>query len=412
MKFGVGKARGIVCFLCDPQSLPSLTEGDRLLYIICSPKQMKEILDIESLNPAESSNIRIDPLYDMTLNSACMALHKGYNWFKTRGLDDHQICSCTTLHDDPCYLESIFVSGFLKLPILILSANRNPTMLESCEDFALLDLRSAIESFNQLNFVHARLVFENILRRSRRLINIRIFGLLISVCDFYIAWENFLYIESRKVLRNVLTAIGELVGELKVLTNLKNSLEENRNFLDQLLGELKNSTPCLLVILDTFVKGEHLISLGKFNEAAVRFYRVLEGCIQYRFWKEYGLETKSPDYALLSISRDDLLAKIGEKDLPLHLGFNDGYKILRGLGDSMVTGLDESLLKSVQQSRNMSILIHGFRPIGLKECERARDLARMMLETTFSLYSRSFSGTYLQARPSTLDLSAFVDILS
>jgi hypothetical protein len=382
-----------------------------LCYVICEQQQLKDILNVKSFDPIDREKVRIDLVADDSIFTACKSISRGYLWFKQKGLNDLQIVTYTSLKDEK-HLEAIFTAGFFKLPVFVKDPH-SPSflVLSSCEDFAYLDLQSAISNFNDMNFVHAKLIFEDIQRRARRLKNIYVFKILSSLCDFYLQWENFQYFDARKTLDRLLQDLTITEKEYKFLANIRASLTENQKFLDTLLFDSGNLTKLSLVLLlDILLNGKRLEKFKKYSEAAICYYRVLEGCIQYRFQNTYGIDTSKPNYCRLPLKEE--IQKLLKGRLPTHIAFNDGYKILCIIGDDFAKELDPKLVKSIQQIRNYSILIHGMRPLTLTQCETGRVFAEEMLKKLFKKCGVDYADLVVKAKPCSLDYEFFMELLS
>ena len=399
--------------MCDIETLSQLpVSSEDLCYIICSPKHLNDILQVKRFDPTKPEKAKIDILYEKTVSVACKSIHRGFLWFKQMGLDEMRIVTYTSFGDE-MYLEAIFTSGFLKLPVFVRAPSSTSFLILSpCEDFAYLDLQSAIENFNNMNFAHAKFIFENIQQKARFLRNIYIFKILSSICDFYLNWENFYYHEARAVLQRLLKDIELAEKEHKFMANIRISLIENQKFLDKLLMDSNNlSKLSLTLLLDILLNGKRLENLEKYNEATVRFYRVLEGCIQYRFLTKYGIDASVPNYRRLPVDENQLREKLDGR-LPAHIAFNDGFKILCYIGDEFVENLNVKLVKSLQQIRNYSILVHGVRALTKKQCETARIFAEQALITLFNIYGTDYGDLSSKAKPCSLKLTLFLELLS
>jgi hypothetical protein len=405
-------SKGFLCYRCDLETLNQLSVGpEDLCYVICEQQQLKDILlNVKSFDTEDREKVRIDVVADDSISTACKSIHRGYLWLKQRGLNDPQIVTYTSLKDER-HLEAIFTAGFFKIPVFVKDPYSSRFfILSSCEDFAHLDLQSAISNFNNMNFVHAKLIFETIERQAHQLRNIYVFRLLSSLCDFYLQWENFQYFEARKTLDRLLQDIKILEKEYKFLANIRASLTENQKFLDKLLSDSSNLTKLsLTLLLDVLLNGKRLESFKKYSEAAICYYRVLEGCIQYRFQNTYGVDTSKPDYSRLPLKEEEL-QKFLKGRLPMHIAFNDGYKILYFIGDDFAKELDPKLVKSIQQIRNYSILIHGVRPLTSTQCQTAGAFAEETLKKLFKKCGIDYEDLAARAKPCSLDYEFFMEL--
>jgi hypothetical protein len=412
----VSARRGYLCFLCDInvlRELPYLEGESDYYYIIVMPNQLKEIIDVERFNPSSNPNARVSFLYELNITTACKTIHEGYNWLKSLGIEDNGIYGCTMRDELEVFLQAVHTFGFLKLQVYVKHASSDGLiLLGPCEDFAILDLLAAIESFNRGDYRFAALVFEHTQKHSRFLSSIQAFKLIIALCEFYTAWGDLMYKEARGMSKQILAGMDELEKEVKAFVNLHGGLLENVRFLDSLLIDSKNVTALSpYILLDLFLNGYSQITQGKFCDAAIRFYRVIEGCVQYRLLNKYSLDTSSPNYDLLKIDKARLMEVLEVEALPRHITFNDGVKILLCLEDDFAKNLDPQLVKNVQSLRNLSILVHGIKIFREKEVNSVKEFSEKIINSLFDFYDLDFKKPIAQAKHCIFDVDTFLKLL-
>ncbi len=109
---------------------------------------------------------------------------------------------------------------------------------------------------------------------------------------------------------------------------------------------------------------------------------------------------------------EETLSKHLDGRLPVHIAFNDGYRILCLIGDPFAKELDPKLVKSIQQIRNYSILIHGVRPLNLTQCQVCGTFAEEVLKKLFEVYDIDYDDLIAKAKPCSLDFALFIELLS
>lgn len=408
--------RGYLCFLCDADVVNELPyfESNSYYYLIIMPTQLKSMISIDKFNPSSNPNARINFLYERNIDNACKVIHDGYNWLKTLRIDDNDIYGCTVQDELAVFLQAIHTFGFLKLRVYTrISSSEKLILLSPCEDFVILDILTAIESFNRGDYKFAEIIFAEVQKHSRSLSSREAFKLILALCKFYTAWGGLLYREARGIAKDALEQISHLEKELKAFVNLHGALLENVHFLDNLLIHSKNVTQLSpYILLDLLLNGELQMDQGRFCDAAIRFYRVMEGCVQYQLFNKYGFDTSAPNYHLLKIDETKLMEIMDVKALPRHITFNDGIKILDFLGDEFSKNLDAHVVKNVQAVRNLSILVHGIRTLREKEIQRIREFSYIMLKILFDTYDLDFEKSIAQAKHCSLSADMFLELLA
>ncbi|HDI31372.1 MAG TPA: hypothetical protein ENF80_00995 [Thermofilum sp.] len=224
--------------------------------------------------------------------------------------------------------------------------------------------------------------------------------------------ETFHYIAAYKMLEAKLTSLKDLkekIGELfgfKALSQIY-KLYDSLRFLSEIekvftgnstLLKVAAKTPqsLLYLIADLINRALRLEKKDEYLIAALYYYRALEMCFQTLLIYKYSIDPSDPDYERLvkernmSISelRHRFLAEseqfskaIGErgikKELPSKLSLVDSYLLLRSLNDPIANNIGYTELYGGLETRNVSLLVHGFRVI-----RDSRDKALKSLEKT------------------------------
>jgi CRISPR-associated protein (TIGR02710 family) len=299
---------------------------------------------------------------------------------------------------------------------------RKTLSLRIVEDFTPAELDSAIRSFNEEDFLHARFVFSVIERRSKSIENRHIFSTLARLCDFYINWDDFNYNAARGILKIVYSELEDLEKQIKHFVNIRVSLQENEKSLDRLNKvfltvskekELIMQTHDFLhLLLDILLKGKRLQKLGKYHDACMRYYRVLEGIVQHRLLKQYGFDVKKPDYDALCrkvhLTKEEFCRGLETETLPLQLAFNEGFLILKGCHDDFAKKIDSKIVQSLQHARNNSILVHGTNPLKKETVEKLGAFAEQTLKELFATSELNFDAYSNQSMPCTLNVSMLI----
>lgn len=411
--------KGFICFLCDADFLKTLKpkRGHRY-FIVCSQDNIAETVNV--FPTPKPKNVNIQPLDSLSLTVLGKIVHRGYNWLIENQVAEESIVTIVVPTDDMAYLMGIFTSGFLRIPVIVKVISRRKTSrLSIVEDFSPAELDLAIRSFNEEDYLHARFVFSGIERRSTSIENKHIFSTLTKLCDFYTNWDDFNYLAARGILGQIYIELESLEKQIKHFANIRVSLQENEKSLDRLnrvflsAGKKNESviqTPDFLhLLLDIFLRGKRLQKLGRYHDACIRYYRVLEGVVQHRLLKQYGFDVKKPEFDVLcrkiGLTKDELCKNLEMGTLPSQIAFNEGFLVLKSCCDDFVKRIDTKMVQSLQHARNNSLLVHGTNPLKKETVEKLGAFTEQILGELFTVSGLNFDVYCRQCMPCTLSMS-------
>lgn len=224
----------------------------------------------------------------------------------------------------------------------------------------------AIVLFDQLEYEAAGRLLKSILPRITAPDVRQEIAALQNLAVGYREWDRFAHKAAltrfTDVLKNM-NNLRHLLGEDKA-ENLSRQVREHVAFLEQLV-EAQDMFP---KILDLLANARRRLHQGRFDDAVARLYRSIEALAQHRLKAGYGIADtgKVP----LEIVPEPLRAKWASRaggEGKVRLALQDGYELLRALGDPMgdrfvALGLADRE-KSPLSQRNRSILAHGFDPV-------------------------------------------------
>ncbi|MCX7621532.1 MAG: TIGR02710 family CRISPR-associated CARF protein [Acidimicrobiales bacterium] len=185
------------------------------------------------------------------------------------------------------------------------------------------------------------------------------------------AWDRFDLDTARDHLKPYKT------GVLADWVTLLGKIKAEREWLTD-PDQQRAPRPVGVMVGDVFRNAERRAELGRFDDAVARLYRALELAAQSRLLDQFGIRTASFDPTLVADHLSDLPASLEGKT---KLGLVDSWTLLAAL-DTEVANLylpREEDLKTVLAMRNLSILAHGFTPVGLNEWEKAKALIGELL---------------------------------
>ena len=138
----------------------------------------------------------------------------------------------------------------------------------------------------------------------------------------------------------------------------------------------------LVLIRELLANAERRHSEGRYDDALARLYRGIEAVAQYRMLEAYNI----PDTGRVPVSQlPPLMAKAhGAAVGPVQLGLQSDYAFLKELQDPLgIAFYRESLNEKTSplNTRNRSILAHGFQAIGTKDFDALWTKSLRLAET-------------------------------
>lgn len=168
-------------------------------------------------------------------------------------------------------------------------------------------------------------------------------------------------------LRPFVTGVGRLADKIEEVTTA--------------------AKPTLLATADLLLNAERRLALGRYDDAIGRTYRALETVSQY-YLSGFGIDAGQPDYSRLTdAQRADVVGALQPAPLPSRISLEEGWRMLRALkhpaAEAVVAsnGKLQPELRGVLESRNNSILAHGWRRV-------RRETAQLMTEKVTALLVR------------------------
>jgi len=252
------------------------------------------------------------------------------------------------------------------------------------EQTGFIEAEKGRDLFNVYNFAAAADVFG----RLRPMVSARadLYSGLERLCHTLHRWELFHhYSESlREAFADALKSLHRSAYSDGLSEEWKQFVEGVESLRDAIDAVSRSQKPAIEATIDLVMNAERRISQGRHDDAMARCYRALESLSQYLLADTYGLsDTKQPNYGKLTeTQRDRLRSELG--NLPGSVGLDSGWRILHALGHPAARCvLHEEKGKLVNRfaglldSRNNSILAHGWTPIGE---ERARRMVGRLRE--------------------------------
>lgn len=308
-----------------------------------------------------------------------------------------------------CYINSTFdaemrlsIPGTERLVIV-----PNPTAL-----FGDREMEAALVAFRHGAYAAAQARFAEIAETAYEPARARFLRDLASV---YESWcdLNLEALESRvEVMRDRLSDPAN-----RVPPTVARRVSEQLIFLGTLTGAPRGERESPSFLLNFYLLGRHYLRLGRYDFAALLYYRTIESCFAQRLARVApGFRTAAPDYRLLGKDQDELLAKyrsatgaVHETEaaaLPAPVGLMDAALLLFVLGDPMLRTLDLTTDKSLRRfkgrllARNKSVLAHGTETIDEALSDELGSLATRSVRAFWAL---EFGGEDVDKRIAALE---------
>lgn len=240
--------------------------------------------------------------------------------------------------------------------------------------------QEAAITFNRGRYQQAALLFQGIEKRvsgsSKPL-----YKALVDLSEGYALWDAFDYKGGWNKLHSAKKALemAMLFGGPPGVKTLVSGLKENMTFLEKIVMGGEGVKP--EIFFDLLSNAKRRAELEhKYEDATARLYRALEVLAQVKL-SERGFNTGSIDTARLpSTLREEFIQRYTSSiDGKIKIGLEAAYRLLSELGDELGLAFNKHWndFKVLFESRNLSILAHGFAPI---KPERNKQLWEMALK--------------------------------
>jgi len=279
------------------------------------------------------------------------------------------------------------------------------------EKYGLVLMSQAVNLYSHHFYRASMEIFAQIRERATEITLGMLSSALSMLSQAYMAWDQFIYKGENgayTMLRQLSKELSKIKQFIKYAAEMKGVVDHNLHFLGNLLGSTKGGKEISpFLILDIFMNGKRRFEESRFDEAVIRFYRCVEGSVQYRLARHHSIDPSSPSLEKLGDRKlKRYLKLIGKTVPPLRLSLFDGYVLLRKiLKDKFALKLREKDLKALMYSRNHSILSHGLgivdHDVALAFMKRtARVIEVLFAEENIDIESAKSDAKFLELRES------------
>ncbi|HID43499.1 MAG TPA: TIGR02710 family CRISPR-associated protein [Archaeoglobaceae archaeon] len=244
------------------------------------------------------------------------------------------------------------VGAFLNVPIIYVSGKREKGIVKKGTEVVLastpykfrdiLILRKVSELFNSL-------LFNSALIEARELVDYSKKDTLLDIIKGYLLWDSFNHEAGHNIFSKYSSKDVDFIEKFGI----------NKGFLSQLIKS-QGLDRMKFLLVDLISNAERRIKTARYDDAVARLYRAVELIAQIAL-AEFGYEEP--------IKLEGELAekyKEYEDSGKFKLGLAKKMELLKDLGWNKADDLylKNNRIKGLLESRNMSILAHGFIPVG------------------------------------------------
>lgn len=196
----------------------------------------------------------------------------------------------------------------------------------------------------------------------------KLFFKVIHACAHaYHEWDNFRYDTAIKYMKDAYKMLPESSKHLlpKPLQTLQDCVREHLPFLTHLPKNTKSFTvPHPDIMTDMYCNALRRAEEGKYDDAVIRLYRIIEMAGQIAFLEVKGKQnSKATEDMVPESLREEYKTRYLHEDGILKLPLEATFKLLAKEGNEMgqwfFDDKNRKRLKQIQFARNNSILIHG-----------------------------------------------------
>lgn len=190
------------------------------------------------------------------------------------------------------------------------------------------------------------------------------------ITESYLNWDRFKHKEATHLLEKGLHELRTYaeVAQDPLTESLAKEVGRNLEFLKLLKedsGQFKS--PCRYYLLDLLANAQRRATEGKYDDAVARLYRSLELLAQLRLRQSHDIDTGNvAPQAVPDPIREDYVPKYLDPEKgKLRLPLTASFELLVALADELGKRYSEDKvnLRTLLDSRNSSILAHGFVPV-------------------------------------------------
>jgi CRISPR-associated protein (TIGR02710 family) len=246
-------------------------------------------------------------------------------------------------------------------------------------------VEEALTLFNEGAYASSRRLLDQVMLNIGDAARRRQVNALKLLADAYDAWDRFDHKAARNNLAKLAGAANDLQAQLNVPSTEQLLTVVSRHM--ELLATLDASRgPSLSIVLDLLANAQRRGREGRYDDAVARLYRAIEAFAQHQLREPHGIgDTGNVPLERIPEPLRSEWAPYARDGL-LKLALQDSYALLRQLHDCAGAAFHELGLDDREKSplfhRNLSILAHGFQPVGEKAFQQLWSAALSLTSLT------------------------------
>ncbi|WP_165072569.1 TIGR02710 family CRISPR-associated CARF protein [Desulfovibrio sp. ZJ200] len=256
---------------------------------------------------------------------------------------------------------------------------------------ALREVRALAYAFNHAQFADAlataRALAENMDGAQKKF-----YSAIADMVTGYMSWDSFNHKEAQTCLsqahgrlapygvRN--PRLSELLSALKRDVKRVEALRQDAAALrcaSAQQGEARGRP----YLLDLVGNARRCAAAGHYDDAVARLYSAIEKCAKIALWTGHSIDNGHVPLDRVPASIRDEWRPLADAEGVARVGLEKSYQLLAALNDPLGKSFQAhgDALKKTLQSRNSSLLAHGYDPIGKEKYEKLLAAALEFLHT-------------------------------
>lgn len=256
---------------------------------------------------------------------------------------------------------------------------------------ALREARSLAYAFNHAQFADA-LAIAQALADNMDGTPKKFYGAIVEMVKGYMLWDSF---NHKKALTHLSQAqdrlapyavgkprVGELVRILKEDVERVERLQQDAAALVG-KGVPQGDSPGRAYLMDLLGNAQRCAAAGHYDDAVARLYSAMEKCAKAALWARHGIDNSHVALDQVPEAIRDEWGHLADEQGVARVGLERSYQLLDALDDPLGKAFlaQEKALTAALQSRNTSLLAHGYVPIGRDKYEKLMATALDFLKT-------------------------------
>lgn len=256
---------------------------------------------------------------------------------------------------------------------------------------ALREVRSLAYAFNHAQFADALAIAQTLAENTDGTPK-KFYGAIVDLVHGYMLWDSFNHKKALSLLSRAHDRLAPYgVGNPRIaelLRILKRDMERVE-LLQQDAAPLRSNPgqhgaeQGRTYLLDLLGNAHRCAAAGHYDDAVARLYSAIEKCAKVALWTRHGIDNSHVTQEQLPESLREEWRSLADEEGVARVGLERSYQLLAALGDPLGRAFMEQgeSLKKTLQSRNESLLAHGYVPIGMDKYEKLMTAALEFLKT-------------------------------